>query len=193
MKPIKKIILIFFFFIPLVLAFDLSWYPDIFIDNGSIDTVLIVGDNADVDKTAALNIIVGLKLTEYYVGDSLDYDPGVLTFIHKMPLKKSSEIKNLYEKNVIIIGGPCANPVAARIMGSSSTWPKCAEGFKQDFAKIRLYNNYDRFQLLVAGYEAKDTIAASTTFINFTKYNWVGKEMEVNTYRPKNLVLRTIE
>ena len=92
----------------------------------------------------------------------------------------------MYEKNIIIVGGPCANNVAARIMGVSDKWPDCAKGFKQDFAKIKLYNNYDKYQLLVAGYEAKDTLAASTVFINFTKYNLIGKEIEVNTYNPNN-------
>lgn len=182
----KKIILVFFFLIPLVLAFDLSEYPSFLIDNRSINAILVIGDKADADEPAALNIIKGLKLSEYYMRDNLEYDPKVLSFIYEKPLKKNSEITNLYGKNIIIIGGPCANPIAARIMSLPTRWPDCAGGFKQDFAKIKLYNNYGKYQLLVAGYEAKDTLAASIAFINFTKYNLIGKEIEVNTYNPNN-------
>ena len=78
-------------------------------------------------------------------------------------------------------------------MSSPTKWPECATDFKQDFAKIKLYNNYGKYQLLVAGYEAKDTLAASIVFINFTKYKLIGRNIEVNTYNPRRIVLREIE
>ncbi len=192
MKKIKKIILLLFILIPVVTAFDLSQYPNFLIDNRTIDTILVIGDNT-VDEPAALNIITGLKLSEYYIKDSLEYDPRILNFMYELPLKKSSEIKSLYDKNIIIVGGPCANKEAARIMNAKTEWPECAIGFKQDFAKIKLYNNYGKFQLLVAGYEAKDTLAASTVLENFVNYTLMGKDIEVNTYNPKRVVLNKIE
>ncbi len=191
-KIIKKIILIFILLIPIGLAFDLSQYPNFLIDNRSIDTILVMGDDR-ADEPAALNIIIGLKISEYYQKDNLEYEPKVLNFNYELPLKKSSEITNLYDKNIIIVGGPCANPIAARIMNSPASWPDCAAGFKQDFAKLKLYKNYGKYQLLVAGYEAKDTLAASSVLEKFMNYTLSGKEIEVNTYNPNNVNLRKIE
>ncbi len=188
---LKKIILIFIILIPIVLAFDLTEYPNFFINNRTIDTILVIGDN-NIDAPAALNIINGLKLSEYYLGRNFS-EAKILNFIYEKPLKRPGDITNLYEKNIIIVGGPCANPIAARIMNEPTTWPECASGFKQDFAKIRLYNNYGKYQLLIAGYDAKDTLAASTAFINFTEYDLKGKEIEVNTYNTENIKFRMIQ
>lgn len=182
---IRKMVMIFLLLIPLVFAFDLSYYPDYFIFNRSVDAILVIGDNS-LDEGAALNIISGLKLSEFYSDEISTDDAKVMSFASKNPLKRSKDLKSLYEKNIIIVGGPCANPFAARIMNRPSKWPECAEGFKQDFAIVKLYNNYDKYQLLVAGYEAKDTLSASKMFINFTKYDFVGKKMEINTYNVDN-------
>lgn len=193
LNTIKKIILILFFLIPIVLASDLYYYPNFLIDNRSIDTVLVIGENAGADESAALNIVTSLKLSEYYLNDSLEYDPKILTFLYTAPLKRDSKITNLYDKNIIIIGGPCANKMAARITSLPTTWPECAAGFKQDFAKIKLYNNYGKYQLLVAGYEAKDTLGAANVLANFTSYTLIGKEIEVNTYNLSDIKLKKIE
>ncbi len=79
--------------------------------------------------------------------------------------------------NLIVVGGPCANSVAAELMGSTSD--NCADGFSEGQAKIKLYNTGDNMALLVAGYSATDTRAASRAVANYASEDFSGDELAV--------------
>ena len=86
------------------------------------------------------------------------------------------------ESNVILVGGPCANPVAAVWLGNPED---CAAGFEAGKAKIKLMEDETsgKVALLVAGYGAKDTQRASKVVAEYDSHtdNFKGAELEVVT------------
>ncbi|MGV8150664.1 MAG: hypothetical protein ACP5NV_02970 [Candidatus Woesearchaeota archaeon] len=82
----------------------------------------------------------------------------------------------LGSKPYIVVGGPCANTVAAELMGNQAD---CAAGFTEGKAMIKLYS--DKNALLVAGYSGKDTQGASRVLANYKSYGFAGTELEVVT------------
>ncbi len=66
---------------------------------------------------------------------------------------------DLSKNNYILVGGPCANPAAAKAMGSPAD---CLAGFEEGKAKIKLYDTGSgKVAMLVAGMTATDTRRAS--------------------------------
>ncbi|MBR9690239.1 hypothetical protein GOV08_00995 [Candidatus Woesearchaeota archaeon] len=59
--------------------------------------------------------------------------------------------------NLIVVGGPCVNTEAARLMGNPAN---CAEGFAEGEAKLALFDDDGKVALLVAGYTGQDTLGA---------------------------------
>ncbi|MEK6963328.1 MAG: S-layer protein [Nanoarchaeota archaeon] len=87
-----------------------------------------------------------------------------------------TDAPRLGTQNMIVIGGPCANRVAAQIMGN----PKdCSAGFEKEKAILKLVQTGDKFALLIAGYDNTETLGASYVIAEFSKYALVGNEMEV--------------
>jgi hypothetical protein len=80
----------------------------------------------------------------------------------------------------IVVGGPCANTVAAALLGNPAD---CTAGFSEGKAKIKLFA--DKNALLVAGGLATDTQAGSRvlSLYSSTKYasKFTGTELEVVT------------
>lgn len=66
----------------------------------------------------------------------------------------------------VVVGGPCANTVAAELMGNPAN---CAEGFMDGEAKVKWFD--DQNALLVAGYSAEDTVGASRVVANWEDYD----------------------
>jgi len=69
-----------------------------------------------------------------------------------------SEITNPDATNHIVVGGPCANTVAATLLGNPSD---CAEGFQAGMGMIRSFDTGDHVAVLVAGFSARDTVESS--------------------------------
>lgn len=67
-------------------------------------------------------------------------------------------------ENMIVVGGPCANTVAAELLGNPDV---CGEGFEPGKAMIKSFEDGDKVALLVAGYEADDTVAATRVLANY--------------------------
>jgi hypothetical protein len=76
--------------------------------------------------------------------------------------------------NLIVVGGPCANTVAFELMGQPEN---CAEGFEPGKAVIKLYATQNA--LLVAGYEAQETLGACYVLADYEDYDLTGTEVEV--------------
>jgi hypothetical protein len=87
-----------------------------------------------------------------------------------------TEVADYTAQNLIVVGGPCANTVAASLMGNPAD---CAAGFEQGKAIIKLFENNGKVAVLVAGYSDMDTRRASRVLAGYTKYSLSGAEMQV--------------
>lgn len=77
---------------------------------------------------------------------------------------------------LIVVGGPCANSVAAQLMGNPAN---CGAGFEPGKAMIKWFP--DKMALLVAGYEAQETLGGSYVLADYKNpaYAMQGNEVEV--------------
>ncbi|MFH1510303.1 MAG: S-layer protein [Candidatus Woesearchaeota archaeon] len=91
--------------------------------------------------------------------------------------KLASEVRDIAAQNMIVVGGPCANAVAAQLMGNPAD---CTEGFTEGKAMIKLYEQGSKVALLVAGYSALDTRRACRVLANSGQYSLSGMEAEVS-------------
>lgn len=78
--------------------------------------------------------------------------------------------------NLIVVGGPCANTVALELLGSPA---KCSEGFEAGKAMIRSWDKDGKVAILVAGYEATETLGASRVLADYKAYSLKGDDVEV--------------
>jgi len=79
-------------------------------------------------------------------------------------------------ENLIVVGGPCANTVAAELLGNPAV---CAEGFEPGKAVIQAWDKGDTVAILVAGYESMETQGASKVLASYEDYSLSGAEVEV--------------
>lgn len=79
-------------------------------------------------------------------------------------------------ENLIVVGGPCANTVAAELLGNPEN---CAEGFEPGKAIIRAWDKTSTVAILVAGYESQETLGASRVLAQYEDYSLSGDEVEV--------------
>jgi hypothetical protein len=93
--------------------------------------------------------------------------------------------------NLIVVGGPCANTVAAELMGNPT---ECAAGFEAGKAMIKSFESNGKVAILVAGYEAQETVGASYVLANYADYaaNFKGSEVEVVVPDMSNLVVQAV-
>lgn len=97
---------------------------------------------------------------------------------------KDTQVANPKAQNMIVVGGPCANTVAAALLQSSPS--NCGAGFVEGTAKVKLFEAEDgmatgKIALLVAGYDAADTRRATTMLndpVQVAKLS--GKEVEIS-------------
>jgi hypothetical protein len=68
---------------------------------------------------------------------------------------------------MLVVGGPNANTVAARLLNVEQFSDEVADMFQPNRAMIRLFENQNA--ILVAGYEGKDTRAAALALANFAQ------------------------
>lgn len=93
--------------------------------------------------------------------------------------KLASEVASVAAQNLILVGGPCANAAAAEAKGSPAD---CAAGYEAGKGLIELVDTgAGKTALIVAGYSAADTRAATTVIANYGDYDLMGEKMEVTT------------
>ena len=150
---------------PLAFGLDLSDYPNIFVKNEQLSVNFVVGDNADIaDAIGAVDVATSL---EFYTKTHL---PGAA--------KLASEIVDPKSSNLVVIGGPCANSIAAQLLG----YPKnCLGGFVRGKAIVRLFDMGGTSALLIAGATAADTRRACRLVASYTDYkkDFIGTEIFV--------------
>jgi len=79
-------------------------------------------------------------------------------------------------ENMIIVGGPCANTVAAAALGNPA---QCSDGFEPGKAMIKSWENNGKVAILVAGYESTETLGATRVLAAYKDYQLTGSEVEV--------------
>jgi len=100
------------------------------------------------------------------------------------------EITDIPSHNLIIIGGPCINKIAAKLLGNPDP---CTTGFKKGSAIIRLLDNGDKVAMLIAGYDAGDTRRAATAVAQYKKYQsgFKGTQAEVTGTSIYDITVKT--
>ena len=78
--------------------------------------------------------------------------------------------------NLIVVGGPCANTVAAELLGNPE---QCGADFEPGKAVIKSWDKNGKVAILVAGYEATETLGASRVLAAYSTYDLKGTEVEV--------------
>ena len=92
-----------------------------------------------------------------------------------------SEVTSAIAQNLIIVGGPAVNKLAASVFGLKS------EDFTPNEAMIKIVKNGDKIALLCAGFEAVDTrncaiALANGKFKNMAKSDAIVKSTQLNEY-----------
>ena len=169
MRLIVTLILFFglIVIIPGVVGLGLDDYPDFLSDF----VYIVVGIGAKTeDVVGAIDIAASLANAGKKVFSRLDI-----------------EINGL-DRDMIVVGGPCVNAVAAKLLGFPAD---CMEGFDLGVGKIVLFENDGATQILVAGATAYDTRVVSRILADYDnpKYSLVGKEMIIKTYKYKELMI----
>ncbi|HSU73259.1 MAG TPA: hypothetical protein VLJ21_05425 [Candidatus Binatia bacterium] len=107
---------------------------------------------AEAKVSSAGGLIQGVEIQQIPVGSA----------------KLDKDISDVGAQNLIVVGGPCANSVAASLMGNPAD---CAEGFKEGEGIIKLYKaSSGKVAVLAAGYSALDTRRVTRVLSNFKEY-----------------------
>jgi hypothetical protein len=94
-------------------------------------------------------------------------------------LVKDSEVSSVGSKNLIVVGGSCINSVAASLVGGArcgSSWTDATTVGSGQFLIQSFSRDGGKVALLVAGYEAADTVNAATFLRTQTVDTAAGKK-----------------
>ena len=164
---IKKLflsVLIALLVISPVLAVDLSNFPEVFLE----DVRIVVGRSAAAeDVIGAIDIMAALQ-------------QRVGTYRRLGRAMLDTEVEDLESSNTIVVGGPCINSVAARLMGYPTN---CLEGFELGRGIIKIYEfDNGNYALLAAGTTALDTRRVTSVLANYKDFALTGNEMMVTGF-----------
>ncbi|MFT7616112.1 MAG: hypothetical protein ACI8Y7_000941 [Candidatus Woesearchaeota archaeon] len=103
----------------------------------------------------------------------------------------AADVENLASvaSNLIVIGGPCSNSVAAELLGNPAD---CTEGFTPGTARIELFDlDSGKVAMLVAGYSATDTQAASRA-VAVADASLTGQSVRLTVSSAKDYTVSTV-
>ena len=128
-------------------------------------------------RTPLVYITAGV--TKTVSGTSEAMESVTINKIEVGATKLASEVASVGAQNLILVGGPCANAAAAAAKGDPA---ECAAGYEAGKGLIELVDTgAGSVALIVAGYSAADTRAATTVMANYGDYELSGDSMEVVT------------
>jgi hypothetical protein len=95
--------------------------------------------------------------------------------------KLDSEVASLTAQNVVAVGGPCVNTVAAELLGNPAD---CTTGFAPGKARVKLFEHANgKMAMLVAGYSGADTrLAGKVVAHRASELSGMEVEVEGTTY-----------
>ncbi len=133
--------------------------------NGASDRVVLEIPGDQVQG----NIVVKGSATTVS-GGGVTYIPAKIT----VNTLKDTEVSDPTAYNLILVGGPCADPLVERVSGlgvSCGAW-----SLSPGEAMLRLGSNGGKVALLVAGTDAADTRMAAKVFSDFEDYKLSGTQ-----------------
>ncbi len=131
------------------------------------------------EEEAIANVYLTAGVTSSTQGTSEGADTVTIQRIEVGATKLASEVAGQEKtQNMILVGGPCANAATAVVMGNPAD---CTDGFEPGKGLIQLFENNGNTAMLVAGYSASDTRAASSVVANYGDHILKGSKMEVTT------------
>ena len=137
-------------------------FPQPFLNKGGqVNTIFVVGRRAAVDDVIGITDIVASL--QRYAGNN-PFPAGIVKFDDEITTAD-------YSKNIIVVGGPCANSVAAEIYGNPLD---CTVEDTPGVGKIEWIP--DKNKLLVHGYNSADTTMATRVLANWNDYNNIFKD-----------------
>ena len=107
-------------------------------------------------------------------------------------VKLDTEVSSVTNKNIVAVGGPCANSVVAELMGNPADC-STALGIESGQALIKLFENGDYVALVVAGQDAMDTRLAAQIVSNWDDYSLTGDEMIATTVSESSLSVESVQ
>ncbi|MFA6888258.1 MAG: hypothetical protein WC254_02060 [Candidatus Woesearchaeota archaeon] len=107
-------------------------------------------------------------------------------------VKLDTEVSSVTNKNIVAVGGPCANSVVAELMGNPADC-STALGIESGQALIKLFENGDYVALVVAGQDAMDTRLAAQIVSNWEDYSLTGDEMVATTVSESSLSVESVQ
>jgi len=146
-------------------------------DNPSSDPDTLTVEYPKAQRTPLVYITAGVTKTVSGTGEAVE--SVTINKIEVGATKLASEIADVGAQNLILVGGPCANAAAAEAKGNPAD---CTAGYEAGKGLIELMDTgAGNVALLVAGYSAADTRAATTVVANYGDYELTGTAMEVVT------------
>jgi len=157
--------------LPLAFADTLADYPAFF--SGS-DIKIVVGDQAAASDT----------IGAVDVATSLAFD------VKSVEAVLASEVDDVTAQDLIVVGGPCANSVAAALLGFPLP---CYSSIKPNTALIQLFSFEEHQSLLIAGSDAKNTREGALVMSNPENYELPANAiMEVTQTLQRNILVTEI-
>ena len=134
--------------------------------NGASDKVVL---EVPGDQVQANVVVKGSATT--VSGGGVTYIPAKITVNTKI----DTEVSDPSAYNLILVGGPCADPLVEKVSGLGV---KCGEWtLSSGEAMLKLGANGDKVALLVAGTDAIDTRMAAKVFSDFEDYKLSGSQV----------------
>ncbi|MEM4181560.1 MAG: hypothetical protein QXX68_00130 [Candidatus Pacearchaeota archaeon] len=108
-----------------------------------------------------------------------------------LPVVTDSETDKMTGKNLVVVGGPCANAVAAELLGGKTCTSDftAATGIGAGEFLIQSFNRGGKVALLVAGYEKEDTVKAANYLTKIGVDTAVGKKYKGTSETSATLVV----
>jgi len=145
-------------------------------ENPSSDPDLLTVEYPVEQRTPLVYITAGATKT---VSGAESVESVTINKIEVGATKLASEVADVAAQNLILVGGPCANGAAADAKGNPED---CAAGYEAGKGLIELVDTgAGNVALIVAGYSAADTRAATGVVANSGDYELMGAKMEVTT------------
>jgi hypothetical protein len=132
--------------IPAVDAALISDWPMFFVKDKKFSAQYVIGEEApSLDVVSAT--VISTSLAKF---ENVTVEVGTS--------KLDSEISDIAAINAIVVGSPCENRAAYKLMGEPEP---CYKDLGGSLGYIKLYENNGKIQLLITGFDEKDRHAAA--------------------------------
>jgi len=157
-----------------VSAYDLSDYPDMFIESGEFRGYFIVGDHADpLDVISTMDIAVTMQAAGQELGGKQ---------ISVTASRLASEVKVLDHNDAIVVGTPCDNEWIARLKNVENC--EDAYNLKMGDAVIEYMRTNGNNYVIVTGYTSRDVRRASKVLAGYWNHPELnGYQVNINAGR----------